>query len=428
MSGIDVHQYFIGDAAQYISPVRCGIRTSEILRIAAEVRGLQRSGREVCNLTVGDFLPQHFPIPGEVSLRAQQAYRDGETNYPPPDGLLSLREGVAELYHRKLGLDYGPECVCIGSGARPPIFTTLMMLTEPGDVTVSFRPAWNIGHFADLFQTDHIFIKTTAENNFFPTVADVAATLGRARVLMMNTPLNPTGTAISAPVMQGIAQAIVDENRRRAVSGRLPVMLIFDHVYWMLTAAGIRHHHPVALVPECAPFVINIDAASKSFASTGLRVGWAVLPPVLQERMRTLMGHVGAWAPKPEQLAIAALLKDPAATDAYIKKMRAGIAARLDVLYDGIMALRGQGLPVDAIAPQGAIYLSFRVDMIGRGFTSNEEIRAWLLSEAGVAVVPFQAFDMPEESGWLRMSVGAVGVDELSGALQRLEAAIRSRL
>jgi len=428
MSGIDVHQFFYGEAEQFVSPASHQMRTSQILQIAGEVRSMVADGHEVCNLTVGDFLPQHFPIPAVLSERAQQAYKDGETNYPPPDGIKSLREGIAALYQRKLGLNYGPECVCIGSGARPPIFAALSLLTQPGDVTVSCLPAWNMSYYAQIFQTNHVFLETTAENNFFPTVAQVAAVLPRARMVMLNTPLNPTGTVISEDVMRGIAEAIVAENLRRAGTDQRPVMLLFDQVYWLLIADNCTHHHPVRLVPECAPYVINIDAASKSFAGTGLRVGWAVLPPTLQERMGAFMGHMGAWAPKPEQLGIAALLADPASMDAYMADMRSRIAARLDALYAGIMEMRSRGLPVDAIAPQGAIYLSFQVDMIGRGYDSTEEIRTHLLRDAGVAVVPFGAFDMPDDNGWLRMSVGAVSEAELAGALLRIEAAIQARL
>lgn len=428
MSGIDIQQHFLGDASRFVAPGSMRMRNSLILSIVREVRQRQAAGEQICNLTIGDFLPQHFPVPAALSERAQQAYRDGETNYPPPDGMPSLREAVAALYRRKLGLNYTADCVCVGSGARPPIFAALSLLTQPGDVTVSCLPAWNMSYYADIFQTEHIFIKTTPENNFFPTVAQVAETLDRAQVVLMNSPLNPTGTVISAEVLGGIAQAIVDENRRREAAGRRPVVLIFDQVYWLLTAEGITHHHPAQLVPECAPYVINIDAASKSFAGTGLRVGWAVLPPSLQVRMRAFMGHMGAWAPKPEQLAVAHLLEQPDVTDAYLDEMRARIGRRLHALHDGIQQLRAEGLPVDAIAPQGALYLSFQVDMIGRGFESNEAIRACLLDEAGVAVVPFQAFDMPDETGWLRISVGAVGEQELDGALQRIGAALRRRL
>ena len=152
------------------------------------------------------------------------------------------------------------------------------------------------------------------------------------------------------------------------------------------------------------------------------------MPSYMQGRMRALIGHAGAWAPRPEQLATAWLLDHPEEMDAYMVGMRARIAERLGLLYSGIQDMRSRGLPVDAIAPQGAIYLSLRMDLIGRGFESNEEIRSYLLNKAGVAVVPFQAFDMPEDSGWFRASIGAVSPSDLSAALQRVEDAIRARL
>ena len=135
---------------------------------------------------------------------------------------------------------------------------------------------------------------------------------------------------------------------------------------------------------------------------------------------------MGAWAPRPEQLAAADLMDDPDALNGWFATLNDQVSTRLNTLYAGVAALRAEGLPVDAIAPQGGIFLSFRVDLVGRGFDSNEAIRRWLLDAAGVAVVPFQAFDMPEDSGWFRMSVGAVGMDDIRGALERLGAALRT--
>jgi aspartate aminotransferase len=172
--------------------------------------------------------------------------------------------------------------------------------------------------------------------------------------------------------------------------------------------------------------VIQVDAISKWMCATGLRVGWAVLPPYLQTKMKALIGHMGAWAPRPDQLALAEMLDDPDAVADWLDALNTQVSARLDRLYAGITALRDEGHSVDAIAPQGGIYLSFRVDLIGRGFETNEAIRSWLLDTAGVAVVPFQAFDMPEESGWFRMSVGAVGLDDIDGAIDRLGSAFRA--
>ena len=402
-----------------VHPLINGLQGSMILKIAAQVRELQAQGKEVCNLTVGDFDPKHFPIPTLLSSLVQEAYQNGQTNYPPSDGVLALKEAIHELYERQFGLSYGTGGVCVASGARPPLYACYNMFVGPGEYSASFLPSWNNSYYAHLQQSQHIFVPTTAESNFHPTIAQIKEILPKVQLIALNSPLNPTGTVMDRDVLEGIAKAIVEENAKRR--NRRPVMLMFDQVYWMLLAEGKEHFSPVQLVPEIAPYVIHIDAISKAFAATGLRVGWAVLPSYLQPKMKDLIGHVGAWAAKPEQVATAAFLRQPEAVDAYMMDIKSKIAERLDLLYSGIMALKEKGYPVDAIAPQGAIYLSFYVGLIGNRFKSNEDIRNFLLEEAGVAVVPFQAFDMEDENGWFRMSVGSCGVDELKGALERLE-------
>jgi aspartate aminotransferase len=137
--------------------------------------------------------------------------------------------------------------------------------------------------------------------------------------------------------------------------------------------------------------------------------------------MADILGHVGAWAPRPEQVAMAALLDDAAAVDAYLAEMRPRVAARLDRLAAGFAAMQKDGLPVEAIAPQGAIYLSVRFGLPGR---TNEQTRKLLLDRAGLALVPFQAFGLREESGWFRISVGAVSLTEIDEALPRVRAAL----
>ena len=115
----------------------------------------------------------------------------------------------------------------------------------------------------------------------------------------------------------------------------------------------------------------------------------------------------------------------PKKMHAFLGDMQSRVSERLQLLYRGILDMKSRGYPVDAIQPQGAIYLSFHVNLIGKGsFQSNEDIRHWLLEKASVAVVPFQAFDMKDESGWFRMSVGAANSEELSGALSRIESAL----
>lgn len=411
---------------QYISsvqPIIEAMKGSQILDIVAEVRSLESKGIQICNLTIGDFHPSQFSIPEGFIEQVVASYTRKETNYPPSSGVQELREAIASHYRNEFGLECDASWVCIGSGARPPIYAAWKMFVGENEQSVSFLPAWNIGYYAQLNQSNHKFLATTKESNFHPTVAQVEEILPTTQLLIINTPLNPTGTMIAEDVLRGICEAIVRENKKRKTR---PVMLMFDHVYWMLAHGEHRHHVPSALVPEVAPFVIYIDALSKNFTATGLRVGWAVLHPSLQPKMATLLAHMGAWASRPEQSATAWLLSNPEHYSSYRAQLCAGVQERLDTLYNAITTLREKGYPISAIPPQGAIYLSVCIDLVGKGFANNEEIRSWILREARVAIVPFQAFDMKENTGWFRLSVGTSSVEQLQDAMHRIELALES--
>jgi aspartate aminotransferase len=250
-----------------------------------------------------------------------------------------------------------------------------------------------------------------------------------ARLLALCSPQNPTGTAFTADELRDICELVVEENARRGDAER-PLFLMYDQVYWALTFGGTRHVHPIGVCPEVAPYTMYVDGISKALAATGVRVGWLVAPPDLAGPMSGLLGHVGAWAPKAEQSAVAAFLGDAAAMREYREPMVAGVRQRLDLLFNGIESMRAAGLPVQAIAPEGAIYLSARFALGGRvapdgtRLDSDEAVRGYLLRAAGVAIVPFQAFGVTEDSGWFRLSVGAVSPEQISRMLPRLRDAI----
>jgi aspartate aminotransferase len=147
--------------------------------------------------------------------------------------------------------------------------------------------------------------------------------------------------------------------------------------------------------------------------------------------MRDLLGHVGAWAPRPEQVAFADFLDDAAACEDFRTEMRARVHARLDALDRGIEKMKADGLPVDRVRPQGAIYLSVQLDVVGQRLngdpiTTNEELRRVLLEHAGIAVVPFQAFGLSADTGWFRISVGAVSLEDIERALPRLRSLLET--
>jgi aspartate aminotransferase len=414
-----------GDAG--LSSLARGVIGSEILRIAAEIRALKAKGAEICNLTVGDFDPALFPIPAELLEGTRAALAGGHTNYPPSDGVLALREAVVRFYARELGLVYPVESVLIAGGARPLLYGAYCTLLDRGDVALYPVPSWNNNHYAYLVGARAVELPVSADNNFFPTVDQIRPHVGQAHLLTLNSPLNPTGTVIDRDQLRRISELVVEENARRRRAGARPLWFVFDQVYWALTFGGVKHATPIELVPEVAPYTLLLDAISKAVCATGMRVGWGLMPPAVRRRMADILGHVGAWAPKAEQVATAALLDSPESLRAYQTTMKANVKERLDALYAGFVAMKREGLSVEVIVPQGAIYLSARFDLFGRtlhGVTvaTNDDIRRLLLERAGLAVVPFQAFGLKGDTGWFRLSVGAVSMADIEAALPRLRA------
>src|SRR5580693_4943667 len=172
-----------------LSSLARGVVGSEILRIAGEIRALKARGAAICNLTVGDFDPAYFPIPSELLEGTRAALAEGQTNYPPSDGVLALREAVVRFYARELGLSYPIESVLIAGGARPLLYGAYRTLVDPGDVTVYPVPSWNNNHYAYLTGARPIELPVSAEANFFPTADQIRPHVGEARLLCINSPL-----------------------------------------------------------------------------------------------------------------------------------------------------------------------------------------------------------------------------------------------
>ena len=407
-----------------LSRLAQGMIGSEVLRIAAEVRAAIAGGREICNLTVGDFDPREFPLPAQLVAGIKRALDAGHSNYPPSNGIPELRKSVIEFYRREFGLEFPLESVVIAGGARPLIYATYRTLLDAGENAVFPVPSWNNNHYAYLTGARAVPLEVKREHGFHPTPEQIAAVLPTARLVALCSPSNPTGTAIGAEPLAAICRLIVAENERRAASGERPVFLMYDQVYWATAFDTARPAMPTALVPEVAPYTVLIDAISKSLAATGLRVGWALAHPAVIARMSDFLGHVGAWAPKPEQVATAEFLAEPEAFRDHRAAMERRLRERLEALYRGFKRMRERGVAVDATAPEGTLYLAARfplgVTVRGRILRTNEDVRRLLLEEAGMAVVPFQAFALPNEDGWMRFSVGAVSLKAIEAGMQRL--------
>jgi aspartate aminotransferase len=405
---------------------------SEILKIAADIRAMREAGASIGNLTVGDFDPAEFRIPRPLAEGIAAALAAGETNYPPSTGMPALRQAIAAFYARDLSLRVGVDSVLVTGGSRPGIYATYRTLLDPGDRVVYPVPSWNNNHYVHLSGATGVAVTCRPEDDFLPTRALLEPVIGGARLLALCSPLNPAGTAFSADALRGICDLVLEENARREPRGERPLYVLYDQVYWTLTFGDTVHHTPVGLRPAMAPYTIFVDGISKAFAATGVRVGWVAGPADVVRRMGEMTGHVGAWAPRAEQVATANFLADAAAVASYRAEIVRGVQERLDALYAGISAMRDENLPVDVVSPAGAIYLSARFDLVGcttpdgHPLRTNDDVRRYLLRRAGVAVVPFQAFGATDDTGWFRLSVGAISGEEIAKLLPRLREAIEA--
>ncbi len=412
-----------------LNPMSGGLKGSKILAIAGSIKAMQAQGRPVCNLTIGDFAPAQFGIPASLRADIGVALAEGQTNYPPAVGTPELRQAVVDLYERELGLRYPINSVVVGSGARPPIYSTFALVVKPGDKVLFCAPSWNNHFYLHINSAEQVKVHCGPETNFLPTAAMLDGKLDGVTLICLNSPLNPTGTMFGEQQLGEICDLVLATNKRREANGERPVFVMYDQVYWMLTYGGARHVTPVGLRPEMAKYTFLVDAISKSFAATGLRVGWAVIPAPLEMPFKALIGHIGAWAPRPSQLATAKLLHDPGAISSYHSHMKQGLEDRLNALHTGLQRMKAAGLPTDSIAPQGAIYLTGRFDIAGKRWNghlieTDEDVRRFLLDEAGFGVVPLSVFGPKDVVGWVRLSVGAVSLEDISEGMARIEKAL----
>ena len=401
---------------------------SEIIKIGNEVNELKKKGAQIANLTIGDFDSSIFPIPKALETAIVEAYQNGHTNYPPADGVLTLRETVVGLLADRYELDYAAQNILIAGGSRPLIYATYLALIDPGDKVIYPAPSWNNNHYCHLSSANGVAVVTTLENNFMPTAAQLKPHFKGATLLALCSPLNPTGTMFTQQQLEEICDAVIEENNSRTADEK-PLYIMYDQIYSLLTF-GKTHVNPVSLRPQLKDVTIFIDGISKCLAATGVRVGWAFGPENVVSKMKALLGHVGAWAPKAEQVAVANYFKNNTLVDEFLVGFKGQIQASLDELFQGFQQMKQAGFAVDAVIPMGAIYLTLKIDYIGKttpeGLVLNNsaDVNFYLIKAAQTALVPFSAFGNDENMPWFRASIGGCSLQDIKEMLPRIQLAL----
>ncbi|MDE3144229.1 MAG: aminotransferase class I/II-fold pyridoxal phosphate-dependent enzyme [Bacteroidota bacterium] len=403
---------------------------SEIVKLGNAITTRMNNGEKIYNYTIGDFDPKIFSIPIELENLIIESYRQKNTNYPAGDGVLELRKAVSSFIKEWEGLDYSTSEIQIASGGRPLIYTIFKTFVDKGDKVIYAAPSWNNNHYAHLTDAIHCLIECTPENNFMPTAQQIAPHIKGATLLCLCTPQNPTGTTLSKDELEKICDLILEENKNRSEDEK-KLYLMFDQMYWMLTYGKTKHYNPVSLRPEMKQYTVFVDGITKAFASTGVRVGWALGPENIISKIRALLSHLGAWAPMAEQKAVAKYLLQKDAIEKYFVGFKSAIDERLHKIYEGFIALKSKGFNVDAIAPQAAIYLTVKVDLVGKKtaegklLDTQSDVTDYILSEAKLAIVPFSAFGASKNNPWYRVSVGTCKLEDVNELFEKLEAALQ---
>ncbi len=403
---------------------------SEIVKLGGEIRERIRQGEHIYNFTVGDFDPHIFPIPQELEDAIVEAYRQHFTNYPLGEGNLDLRQSIKHFVSTFQGLDYDANEILVASGGRPLIYALFRAVCDKGDKIIYAVPSWNNNHYTHFVDGEHIVIEAKAENNFMPTADEIRPYIKEASFLSLCSPQNPTGTTFRKKDLQAICDMIVEENASREKSKK-KLYLMFDQMYCQLTYGSIEHYNPVSLNPAMRPYTVFIDAVSKIFAATGVRVGWSMGPANILNKMKAILSHVGAWAPMAEQKAVARYLLQTEAIRQYLSHYKKEIEERLNLIYEGLINLKKEGLAIDAVSPEAAIYLTIKIDLAGKKLRNEtvlenqSDVTSFILKEANLAVVPFYAFGASKDSTWYRLSVGTCKKEEIKEMISKLRKALQ---
>ena len=402
---------------------------SEIILLAWQINEKIAKGQKIFNLTIGDFDPNIFPIPDKLTEEIKKAYDDHQTNYPPAEGSMELRKVVSKYIKEKGNLEYGPDEILVTSGARPIIFATYNTLVDLDDIVIFPVPSWNNNHYCHLTRARVITVETSPEDNFMPTAKELEPHIKQATLISLCSPLNPTGTCFTEDEISKICDLVVEENNRRGNEEK-PLYVLFDQIYWQLTLGNTKHYNPVVINPDMRDYTVFVDGISKVLAATGVRVGWGYGPKRIIEKMKSITSHMGAWAPKAEQVAVAKFLANNAEVKKYLDSFKGEIFKRVDAFYKKFTALKNEGFNVDIIAPQASIFLTVKIDLIGLNkedgtvISSTKDITNFLIEDAKIALVPFASFGASADSTWYRISVGTCTVEQINEIMENLRTAL----
>ncbi len=382
------------------------IKPSPTLAVSAKAAELKRAGHDVIGLGAGE---PDFDTPDHIKAAAIEAIRAGRTKYTAVDGLIELREAICEKFRRDNQIEYQPDQVLVSCGAKQSIYNLATALLGPGDEVIIPAPYWvSYPDIVLLADATPVIVSADAGQNFKITPAQLeAAITPRTRLLILNSPSNPTGVAYTRAELEGLAEVL--RRHPRVITATDD---IYEHMFWgdepfcsLLTAAPDLHEQ-----------VVTINGVSKAYAMTGWRIGYAAGPRKLIGAMKKIQGQSTSNPCSISQYAsLAALTGDQSC----LGEMTLAFRERHDWLLKALNELPG----ISCLPADGAFYafpdVSGAIKALD-GVDDDTDFAEYLLEKAGVAVVPGIAFGAP---GHVRLSF-ACSLETLQQAVERIAAAL----
>ena len=375
--------------------------TESAFDVLARAKALEARGREIIHLEIGE---PDFDTPDHIVEAAVRALRDGHTHYTPAAGVPELRQAIAQHISSSRGVEVYPDQVVVTPGAKPIMFFTILTLLEPGAEAIYPNPGFPIYESMICFTGATPVALPLREEKNFRFDADEFRSLvsDRTRLIILNSPQNPTGGVLTRQDLEVVAEVAQERG----------IMVLSDEVYEQILYEG--EHFSILTLPGMGQYTVLLDGFSKTYAMTGWRLGYGVMPVELAEQITKLMVNSNSCTAAFTQQAGIAALKGP--RDA-TQNMVAAFRERRDVIADGLNRIPG----FRCAQPAGAFYVFPNVEGTGM---SSKAAADYLLEEAGVAVLGGGGFGRYGE-GYVRLSY-ANSIANIRRALERIEQAVRT--
>jgi aspartate/methionine/tyrosine aminotransferase len=373
--------------------------TEGAFEVLAKARMLEAQGKNVIHLEIGE---PDFPTPENIVEAAYGAMHADYTHYTPAGGILEVRQAVADFLNRRFGTDVGPLEVVMVPGSKNVLLFTLLSCVEPGDEVILPDPGYPVYESLVRFiEAKPVPIRLREERGFRMDLEELASLVtGKTRLLIVNTPQNPTGGVLTREDVEFISRLAIERD----------LMVLSDEIYSQIVYGDFEHVSLLAQ-PGMRERTVLLDGMSKAYAMCGWRLGYGVAPRELAARMETLMINTSSCAAAFTQMAAIEAFNAPE-SDMAVKRMVAEFMRRRDLMVDGLNRIPG----FRCARPDGSFYAFPNVEGTGM---DERTMADRLLNEAGVAVLPGTAFGEAGK-GYIRLAY-TQSEEKLADALERIE-------